>query len=677
MEKCMLKKLGRTAALLTAYGSIFAAALPNDLPKIAAVGQEKQENKETDKKGQKKEPKLGEVTVVVTADKEVLEHVHSRVTMETMELLNASNVAAALFLLPGASFAMNSRAEMTINLRGNDSRRVPVFLDGIPSYVPYDGQMDFGRFSTFDLSEIQVAKGFSSIAFGPNTMGGAINLVTKKPSEKFDGNAILGASDGDGKTAAVNVGSALDSFYVQAGGSFRDSGDFRMSSNFVPTPTAEGGRRLNSDFSDSKLSAKFGFSPSSSGEYVLGYSIQKGEKGQPLATEGDRAQPNRLQFWRWPTWDKENIYFLSHVAIGVNSYIKLRAYHDTYKNIINYYTDQTYSVIQNNGISIYDDFTNGAMLEAGTTLFGNQSIRGIAQIKRDIHRADSTGNNNWSSYKDELRSIGIEDSITVNKKLDLSLGFGLDSQKPLETGQYNNLETQTFLQGQFGAFYKITDKLQTYFTFARKDRFPTLRDRFSLRFDRNIENPDLKPELSTNYDIGAKALLLTWLQIEGAAFYSDITDLIEEVANVTSDGKSQYQNIGKVKQQGIELSFFVKPTTWFETGVYYTYLHRENLSSPGIRLREVPKNRITGFTKVEPLKQLHFIASVQCQDNVWASNTARLAGYATANVTIGYKPFRGILVDGGFSNVLDKNYQQTLGYPLPGRSWFINGRYNF
>jgi len=677
----MFTQLGKTAALLVASGHIFAYALHDDLPKIAAealAGQEKQEdkkNEKTEKKDRKKEPKIGEVTVVVTADKEVLEHVHSRVTSEMMESLNATNVAEALFLLPGVSFDLNSRYESTINLRGNDSRRVAVFLDGIPSYVPYNGQMDFGRFSTFDLAEIQVAKGFSSVAFGPNTMGGAINLVTRKPSEKFEGNASIGASDGDMKTVAVNAGSNLDSFYVQAGGSFRDSGNFKVSSasNFVGTGLAEDGRRLNSDFKDSKMSAKVGFTPYI-GEFVIGYMTQKGEKGNPVAAEGSR------QFRKWPTWDKEDIYFLSNIELGADSYVKVRAYHDTYQNTLHTYTDATYSTLRPdpNGVSIYDDFTNGAILEVGTARFGKQSIRAVAQIKIDAHR--QFDNRSWKKYKDQLSSIGIEDSITVNSKWDLSLGLGLDAQKPLETDEWDKLKAKTFLQGQFGAFWKTTDKVQTYFTFSRKDRFPTLSDRFSGNSGQNLQNPGLRPEVSTNYDIGAKASLLSWLRAEGAVFYSDIIDLIERVTlNPAAPGGQtrQYQNVGKVKHQGIEVSFNIKPVSWSETGIFYTYLHRENISDPTSRLTETPKNRITGFTKVEPFKWLFFMASVQCQDNIWANDTTRLAGFTTANATIGYKPFKGLQFDGGFTNILDKDYQQTLGYPLPGRTWFVNGRYNF
>ena len=119
------------------------------------------------------------------------------------------------------------RAEQNFYVRGFDSRRVPLFIDGIPVYVPYDGNADYGRFSTFDLSRIDISKGSSSVLYGPNTMGGAINLITKKPSKELEGNLGYGFETGrSGKTYGnnvdLNVGSKQELFYVQAGGSFME-----------------------------------------------------------------------------------------------------------------------------------------------------------------------------------------------------------------------------------------------------------------------------------------------------------------------------------------------------------------------------------------------------------------------------------------------------------------------
>ncbi|MDR1840501.1 MAG: TonB-dependent receptor [Holophagales bacterium] len=676
----MLKQLNKLVPVLIIAGCGLAAAdtpVQNGSKDEAAVQDNKQDDAKKKQAEQKKkdEPRvMGEVTVVVTADKEVLEQVHTRVSADTIEMINARNVSDALTFLPGLSFSVSAtRGDLLIYVRGNDSRRVPVFLDGIPSYTPYRGEVDFQHFSIFDIEEIQVAKGFSSVLYGPNTLGGAINLVTKRPSEKFEGNFLLGASDGDGRTAAVNAGSNQDNFYIQVGGSMRERGDFKMSSNYVATDREDGKRRENSDYKDSKLSAKFGFTPNSNNEYVIGYMLQKGERGVPEPT-GGAVRPAR-DFWRWPTWDKDSIYFISHTGIGSDSYIKFRAFHDTHKNTLNIYTSNTYTDLRTGSPSTYDDFTNGALLELGTTMFKGHSIRAVAQVKRDVNRRLDSNWTEWRHLKNELTSIGIEDSIKVNEKLDLTLGLGMDRQKPLDLGENEPKASQSFVQGIFGAFWKATDNLHAYVTVARKNRFPTLSDRYSERFGAYIPNPDLDPEDSTNYDIGVKAKLTPWLAIEGALFYSDINNLIAEVTNVQGN-LSQMQNIEKARHSGIELSFYLKPTTWLEANAFYTYINRENVSKPESPLRETPKNRLTGFAKATPFDQWYIMASVEYQ-SATEDSAEVLGGYTTANLTIGYKPTKAITIDGGFTNILDRNYQQRLYFPAQGRTWFVNAKYKF
>ncbi len=170
-------------------------------------------------------------------------------------------------------------------MRGFDARQVPLFIDGIPVYVPYDGYVDFDRFTTADLAAIQVAKGFSSVAYGPNALGGAINLISRKPTREIEGDVSLGFGDGNERTASANVGSNQGLWYVQAGASWIDSDEFRLSSDFEPTPTEDGGGRENSYRTDDKLSLKLGLTPNATDEYALSYYRQEGEKGQPPSTD--------------------------------------------------------------------------------------------------------------------------------------------------------------------------------------------------------------------------------------------------------------------------------------------------------------------------------------------------------------------------------------------------------
>ncbi|MBM1143996.1 Plug domain-containing protein [Alcanivorax sp. ZXX171] len=90
-----------------------------------------------------------------------------------MARFNRTDVSQALDLLPGVNTVMmGGRGERLINVRGFDSRQVPLFIDGIPVYVPYDGNIDLSRLTTYDIAEISVSKGYTSLLAGPGRRGG-------------------------------------------------------------------------------------------------------------------------------------------------------------------------------------------------------------------------------------------------------------------------------------------------------------------------------------------------------------------------------------------------------------------------------------------------------------------------------------------------------------------------
>jgi outer membrane receptor protein involved in Fe transport len=141
---------------------------------------------------------LGTVEVTGNVRKAATTVLTEKVSEEEMREFNRDDVAAALDLLPGVHLnKVGARNESAVYVRGFDLRHVPLFLDGIPIYVPYDGYPDLRRFTTFDLSQIVLSKGFASVLYGPNTMGGAINLVSKRPEKAFEGNMGAGFASGD------------------------------------------------------------------------------------------------------------------------------------------------------------------------------------------------------------------------------------------------------------------------------------------------------------------------------------------------------------------------------------------------------------------------------------------------------------------------------------------------
>ncbi len=226
---------------------------------------------------------------------------------DDLQRFNRDNVGQAVNMLPGVSISEGGpRNEQTVSVRGFDSRQVPVFIDGIPQYVPYDGNVDLARFTTFDLSEIRVAKGAASLLYGPNIMGGAINLVTRKPVKELEGNVRVGFATGSERMVAANVGTNQGLWYLQAGLSYLDADSFKLGHGFTDhkaTSTDTGNRRDNAYRTDQKGSFKIGLTPNDTDEYALGYTKQEGKKGNPVYV--GKNENESLRYWQWPTWDKE------------------------------------------------------------------------------------------------------------------------------------------------------------------------------------------------------------------------------------------------------------------------------------------------------------------------------------------------------------------------------------
>ncbi len=610
------------------------------------------------------------------------DQVSSLVTLDDMRRFNRDNVGDALDLLSGVTVSTNSRNEKTIFVRGFDSRQVPLFIDGIPVYVPYDGYVDFNRFTTADLSAIQVAKGFSSVAYGPNALGGAINLISRKPTAELEGDVSIGFGDGTERSAAANIGSNQGLWYVQAGASWIDSDFFRLASDFTPTATEDGGRRNNSDRSDDKLSFKVGLTPNATDEYALSYYKQNGEKGQPPSTD-----PAAARYWRWPYWDKESLYFISNTALGASESVKVRLYQDEYDNAVTSYTDETYTKLRTSGRgsvgaagkSVYNDRTLGGSVELRSTRLSRHDIGLSVQLKQDDHEADDLIRLT-EHFEDTLTSVGLEDNVSLAKNLTLSLGVAW-SELQADT-VYKSSDpvltpgAQSATNGQGGLFWDLDRVGRLYATVATKSRFPTLKDRYSLRLGTAIPNPDLETEHSINYEIGYQGNPWGQIQVESAVFLSDVTDLIQQVNNVVP-GKYQMQNVGEVRIAGFELDVAAPIGERWEVGGNLTLLDRENRSDSNIRLTGVPDRKLTAHATFRPAEHWEAVLFVEHEGPRWDSQTVELDSYTTANFKLAFKPVEALVIEARLDNLADADYALADGFPNPGRMWFVNARYEF
>ena len=110
------------------------------------------------------------------------------VSPEQMQLQKPSNLGEIIQRIPGASYIDEDGrgTKPDIGLRGLDplrSQYVQLLLDGVPIQPSlYSEQAAYYGPPAERIAGIEVFKGGSSILFGPNTVGGVVNLITRPPS---------------------------------------------------------------------------------------------------------------------------------------------------------------------------------------------------------------------------------------------------------------------------------------------------------------------------------------------------------------------------------------------------------------------------------------------------------------------------------------------------------------
>lgn len=626
-----------------------------------------------------------------------------------MQQNQITNVAQAAKITSGVFFERKGgRAEQNILLRGFDSTRVPVFIDGIPVYVPYDGNMDLGRFTTFELAQIDISKGTSSVLYGPNTLGGAINLVSRKPTKALEGSVGYGFQTGRSSHTATNrsyfnLGTKQESFYAQMSGSFLEKQGLQLSRHYQSNTQIgdeDGGRAENSVNRDKKFSLKAAYTPNETDEYALSFATQRAKKDQPFyAGNSVYAVP---KYWRWSAWDKDSVYFLSHTEFtGGKYYLNSKAFYDRFKNDLDAYDDNTLSTQNARSAfsSHYRDYSYGGGLEFGANLTEKNNLKLSALYKFDVHKENNDGEPVARS-EDRTYSLGVEDSYRFTDRTNIVIGFSADRREALKSQNYQSdinglydydVADKNALNYQIKLNHSFAENNGIILSYARKTRFATMKDRYSRSINRyRTPNPFLKPERADHYEIGYFRTFGDRFKAEGALFYSEVKDAVNEVKTgnskiITRRGRTQRiyetmnRNSGTETYKGAELVMTAFVSDSLTLGANYTYIWAKN-KDRSIVVEDVPKHKFFAYADWKIIPALTFYISQSLETGRFSSNGndyVRLPGFGVTEAKLSYEINKNINIDAGISNIFDKNYFYTEGYPEEGRLYFANLRYSF
>ncbi|GAB3104008.1 TonB-dependent receptor [Aestuariicella hydrocarbonica] len=136
----------------------------------------------------KREESLQDVPVAVSAFSE-----------QALEMRNVTSIEKVSQFVPnvqfdGAAALSGGGSNATIYIRGIGQNDFALFSDpGVGTYVDgvYLGRSMGGVMDVLDVAQLEVLRGPQGTLFGKNTIGGALNITSKAPSEELGGEAFL------------------------------------------------------------------------------------------------------------------------------------------------------------------------------------------------------------------------------------------------------------------------------------------------------------------------------------------------------------------------------------------------------------------------------------------------------------------------------------------------------
>lgn len=173
---------------------------------------------------------LGDIVVTAQRRTQNLQDVPIQVTAigaATIEAAGIKSTADALALVPNVSFDESfTYLNSFVTVRGisqinNADPPVAIVVDGVPQNNQKQARMDL-----FDIERVEVLKGPQGGLYGRNALGGAINIVTKQPSDTYQGfiDGSYGNGDAIDLTAALSGPLVKDELLFRVSASYKHDG---------------------------------------------------------------------------------------------------------------------------------------------------------------------------------------------------------------------------------------------------------------------------------------------------------------------------------------------------------------------------------------------------------------------------------------------------------------------
>ena len=518
----------------------------------------------------------------------------------------------------------------SVRIRGASSSQTLVLVDGVPvnDASSPGGGYNFEYLDTYNIERIEVLRGSQSTLWGSDAIGGVINIFTKSAEDN-----------------SVNILSETGSF---------------------------GLRKINSEFG---LVSNFGK-----------FLFLVGDTSLDGISKADRKDGNiEKDGFETSSYSFKGNTEVNNIKIkGLLSYIKSDVEYDSFGFVT--------GVQDGDERSITEEFTGNLTIKFN--LFGEKLENTFSFNQSDISRdyftdnkltfgADGDrklyryqGNTGFGKYNKIAFGFEKEESSVSLDKLAIDSLFLLYQFQPIKdlvvSAGIRNDDNKGFSSKttrKIAAAYKISENISIKSSWGEGFKVPTIFQTTFFCCGANSANINIRPEVSTSYDLGFDFSLKDKFSFSLIYFKQDVNNQIN-----FSFSLGGYENIDFVESDGFEISSNSKVSETVNLFINYSYI--DSIDGNGLRLINIPKDSGELVLTYAPSSKLSGSMAIKYNGSE-ISTYGNLNSWSRVDINLFYKLNNFSEVYFRVENLFDEDYQQVFGYGTPDRSGLVGIKVTF
>lgn len=609
-------------------------------------------------------------TVVVTAtlsprDTRTAPASTTVVTRDELEQRHAHDLLDAVRATPGVTLSPRQiGGRKTFSLRGLEGKHTLVLVDGRRVAASDDviGHSDYqyGWLPTSAIERVEIVRGPMSALYGSEAIGGVVNIITRRPTDRWLGSATLHA----GALGGGGGGGEQASLALFGAGPLAPGLHLRLNAAHARTaaiPAAEDPRYSELEGRDSdSLAAGVEWRPLAGQTLTLDvFANRETRERDNVATV--RSPPPAREVAHVDFYDLER----SQIALGWRAENgPWRAQLRGYRSELDVKNRRTEGVSPTRPQKLVDEVVEAHLARS----FDRHRLTVGAE-----HRTETLTNAGLAGGRDDAthRSVFGQGEFALVDALELTAGVHVTRHELFGTETSPRLylvweQGPWVVKGGYGHAFKAPTLKQISPDYVGAEGPHTF-----------LGNADVKPESSDSVELG-----LSWargsLEAGATVFSNRVRDLIvaNQIEQVGPRRIYRYDNVARARLRGVELSVQARLAPGWSAGLDATWLRTRDQTT-GEPLLNRPRLTLAGrllWQGRDALAPWSAHLRVEQIGRQTTSGQIGLPAYTLAHAGLAWRVSRHISLRGGVENLTDLRLAEKspgFGYAERGRSGYL------